>query len=93
MLSTYLVSDLAGALGLTFDDLSHDVVFERTKNIHMKLRQGGVLRFTLVCILYLCEFLNKFEINVSINDVFILNLRCPNAMYVQILFVFKQFYT
>ena len=40
--------DMAGALGLTSSDLTQDVVMARKHNIHMKLRQGGILRFTMV---------------------------------------------
>lgn len=39
---------MAGALGLTSSDLTQDVVMARKHNIHIKLRQGGILRFTMV---------------------------------------------
>ncbi|KAI0234211.1 hypothetical protein LSAT2_015608 [Lamellibrachia satsuma] len=38
---------MAGALGLTSSDLTQDVVMARKHNIHIKLRQGGILRFTM----------------------------------------------
>jgi len=51
---------MAGALGLTSNDLTQDVVMARKHNIHMKLRQGGILRFTMVntTLFLVCVFQN-----------------------------------